>query len=785
MSISRLFRFAVASFCMLAPVSGEPSDGYVNPALCAGCHSEIAQNYRSTGMGRSFYRPRPENTVEDFEQNNSFYHRASDRYYKTYRKDGKYYQLRYQVGFDDKETNVVEKEIHYVIGSGNHARTYLHQTPEGALIQLPMGWYAEKGGQWAMSPGYDRPDHLDFRRRITYECMFCHNAYPAGDAVDDTAGGEPLFKGSMPEGIDCQRCHGPGQAHVQAVQGGKANRDAERRGIVNPSKLSTDLQMELCMQCHLESTTFPLPYSVRRYSRGVFSYQPGQTLADYLLHFEPPSGTKTFEINHAGYRLRESACFTQSQASGRQMTCTTCHDPHHALRGDDAVRHYTAACRSCHEPKLRALVEVKRHTQAPDCLGCHMPKRRTNDVVHAVMTDHFIQRQAPGRDLMAPLDEPRDESMAHKGPVVAYYPRGLRPGTDDELYLAVAHVRQSANLKQGIPHLEKAIQVRKPERAEFYYELAEAYSKNGQTQQAADMYGETLRRKPDFVPALRGLGQALEKSGKLTEAAAVFEQLRAIAPRDTLALSHLGVIAVQLARPREGVALIQKSLEVNPDQPEAHNTLGVALGQMGERSLAEGALREAIRLQPDFAQAHNNLAGVLAGAGDFRQAAYHWEKAIGYDPNYVAARFNYALALGQQRLFEKAQTQLEEVLRLDANRADAHNLLGELLVKQGQVDRALVHYRKALDANPRFAAAYSNLGAALAALGKLKDAETNLRAALQWNPDDVRAHLYLGRVLLARGQMEEAVLHLNAAARSTEEQVREAAAGLLKNLPRQ
>ncbi len=785
MSISRLFSFTVASFCMLASASGEPSDGYVNPALCSGCHSEIAQNYRSTGMARSFYRPRPENTVEDFERSNSFYHRASDRYYKTYRKDGKYYQLRYQIGFDGKESNLVEKEIHYVMGSGNHARTYLHQTPEGALIQLPIGWYSEKGGHWAMSPGYDRPDHLDFRRRITYECMFCHNAYPAGSAVDDTAGTQPVFKGSMPEGIDCQRCHGPGQAHLQAVQGGKANREAEPRNIVNPAKLSADRQMELCMQCHLESTTFPLPYSLRRYGRGIFSYQPGQTLADYILHFEPQGGTKTFEINHAGYRLRESACFRQSQAAGRQMTCTTCHDPHHAVRGDEAIRHYTAVCRSCHESKLRLLVEAKRHTRSSDCLGCHMPKRRTNDVVHAVMTDHVIQRPAPGRDLMAPFDEPRDESMAHKGPVAVYYPRELRLGTDDELYLAVAQVKQLANLKQGIPQLEKAIQARKPERVEFYYELADAYSKNGQPQQAADMYGETLRRKRDFVPALRGLGQVLEKSGRLSEAATVFEQLRDIAPRDTVALSQLGLIYVQLARPREGAATIQKSLEINPDQPEAHNTLGVAFGQMGEGSGAERALRAAIRMQPDFAQAHNNLAGVLAGAGDFRQAAYHWEKAIGYDPNYVAARFNYAMALGQQLLFEKAQLQVEEVLRLDASRADAHNLLGELLVRQGQTDRALVHYRKALDANPRFAAAYFNLGAALASLGNLKDAETNLRAALQWNPEDLRAHLYLARVLLSRGQTAEAVPHLNTAARSTDGQVRKAASGLLENLPKQ
>src|SRR5258708_34856791 len=120
--------------------------GYVDPALCSGCHAQIASNYRQTGMAKSFYRPTAANTVEDYEKNNIFYHQASGRYYKMDRKDGKFYQLRYQTGFDGRQVNLLEKEIHFVMGSGNHARTYLHRTAEGSLLQLPVGWYIENGG---------------------------------------------------------------------------------------------------------------------------------------------------------------------------------------------------------------------------------------------------------------------------------------------------------------------------------------------------------------------------------------------------------------------------------------------------------------------------------------------------------------------------------------------------------------------------------------------------------------------------------------------------------------
>ena len=60
--------------------------------------------------------------------------------------------------------NVDEKRIDLVVGSGNHARTYLHRTSEGKLTELPVSWYSEKGGYWAMSPGCDRSDPEDLTR---------------------------------------------------------------------------------------------------------------------------------------------------------------------------------------------------------------------------------------------------------------------------------------------------------------------------------------------------------------------------------------------------------------------------------------------------------------------------------------------------------------------------------------------------------------------------------------------------------------------------------------------
>ena len=367
------------------PVQRQPAE-YADAKECVACHAAIAATYRLTGMARSFYQPRPENTVEDYTRNNRYYHPASDTCFRMLRRDGKFYQRRWQIGADGRETNVDELQIDYVMGSGNHVRTYLHRTARGTLIELPLAWYPERGGTWAMNPGYEG-GHLEARRKIAYECMFCHNAYPQ---IPGRAAKEPVYRGPLPEGIDCQRCHGPGAEHVRAARAGATN---VRGPIVNPARLSPDRQMEVCMQCHLQTTAAALPSELRRFGRTPFSYRPGEPLAGVqALTSTRPAGRAPdrFEIVSSAYRLRQSQCFLKS---GGKLVCETCHNPHDIPRGAAAVQHYDGVCRQCHGPALDGLAAAGKHTRAADCASCHMPKRRTDDVVHAVMTDHLIQRR--------------------------------------------------------------------------------------------------------------------------------------------------------------------------------------------------------------------------------------------------------------------------------------------------------------------------------------------------------------------------------------------------------
>jgi predicted CXXCH cytochrome family protein len=719
---------------------------YANPKLCAGCHPAIAKTYRQNGMGRSFSTasgPRSEDLTKDY------YHPASDTHYQMLNRDGILIQRRYQLGFEGKETNVDEKQIDYVMGSGNHMRTYVHRNTDGTLLELPLAWYAEKGGYWAMNPGYDTADYPYARRQVAYDCMFCHNAYPKTPPHHDRLGDLPVYSGALPEGIDCQRCHGPGQHHIDMASKPGVPAAAIRAAIVNPARLDNDRQLDVCAQCHLKTTEFLLPHAIKRYDRGDFSYRPGEPLAAFFLAFDEAPGPKKdnrFETASAVSRMRASQCFLKSDG---QLKCTTCHDPHDVRHGTEANTQYNAVCRQCHAATFTAQIAAGRHTAQTGCIDCHMPKRRTEDIVHMSMTDHLIQRNKPAGDLLADLPEHHENaSGSYRGEVVPHYPDPLPATIENRFYLALAQVRDRANLINGLRAFERALTAWRSQRPEPYLELAEALRAAGKPSLAQAAFQDSLRRDPVYLPALLEYAAALKDAGQLTQALTTAKRATVAAPGDARSWNALGQAQLDAGDLKGAAITLNQALALDPEMPEAHNGIGVALAQTGDAAGGEAQFREAVRVLPNYGEAHGNLANLLEWKQDFRQASYEFEKAVHLGPRDVAAHLNYGSMLNNLRYFERAQVQIEAAIELDPKLAEAHDLLGTLLERKGQTDEALREYTE----------------------------------AVRLRPDLSHAQLDLGGVLANKGDKAGAAEHLRLAAKSSDAALREIALKLLQNL---
>jgi tetratricopeptide (TPR) repeat protein len=617
----------------------------------------------------------------------AIHHARSGRQYEVLRRGDRLVQRRYEPGPNGAQVNAFEMDATHVIGSGNHARTYFHLTAAGELVELPLTWYAQEK-RWYLSPGFDQSAPPDFTRRADDSCLFCHNGYPRGDA--------------MAEGIDCQRCHADGARHAEMASQG-ATGEQLRAAIVNPARLPTALQMDVCMQCHLETTSIELPQMIRRFDRDVFSFRPGEPLGSYIVHFDAAGGGDRFEIVNQAYRIRQSACFRKS---GGQLTCGTCHNPHDVPRGAAAVTWYRAKCMGCH-PSVKAAGHPG--LAAADCAGCHMPKRRTEDAVHVIMTDHLIARRPP-RDVPPP---PAEKARSFPGAFSVYYPELSVPERD--LYLGAALIVGGRNRSAGIELLERSAAAQPNGRALAV--LAEGRLAEGDATGAVRDFRRALERGPQTARLHYNLAQALDAAGQPGESGREFE----------------------------------KALRLELRFPEAHYAYANHLVKIQDAAAAVRHYEAAIQARPVYAEAHNNLGNVLAERKDFAGARAHFEEALRIDPGFGEAHDNEARVLAAEGQVAEALAHARRAIELKPDSSAAHYNLGQLLQFNGSAADAISEYRTSLRLRPDFPAAHVALGATLGDSGNLDAAIAEFRAALRIEPQNALARKYLDLAIATRG----------------------------------
>jgi len=586
-----------AAFRLLAGAeTSGAAPGYVADRACGVCHPQRYQSYQAVAMAKSFYRPGADRVIEDF-ASLPFRHQASDRFYELSLRGDDYWFRRYQLDAHGEQINLFEVKVDWIVGSGNHVRTYLYQTGIGELYQLPLAWYSQ-AGKWGMQPGYDRPDHNGVNRQIRRECMFCHNAYPEVPVGSDQRAEAHLFPHDLPQGTGCQRCHGPGANHIRTVLSAPEHGAGVAESIVNPGRFSATRRNDICFECHLLPDVAVPP--IRRFERSDYSYRPGEPLADYALVMEVEeeqrAGADRFQINHQAYRLTRSRCFQQSQG---EMSCTHCHDPHVKLGKAERPAHYRQKCLGCHQdlrhpdasPGQPLLVEEA------DCVLCHMPERRTQDVVQVTMTDHRIGIH-PGRaSYLDPLQEqdPLVTDLSYLDPASA------PQGDLGELYRLLALLRQIGvaprRLVEGIEQLLK----RSPQISPTPY---------------LDLAKLRLGLR-EYQSARQALGQAGERGGE----AALIAQWSALA---AMGEGDYG----------RALELLEESLKLDDQRPETHYNRALIENARQNYVEAEASLRQVIALRPNQVLAWHYLGRVLRAGQRDEEALVAQRRALEIDPRF-------------------------------------------------------------------------------------------------------------------------------------------------------
>ena len=344
--------------------------GFVGPEKCGECHQDTFQSFVEPGHYKTG-RPVTHSTIDGkFEPgSNRFQTSDPNVAFEMIRRGEDYLQ---RVHFFDWDFEV---PMDIIFGSSKMAQTYLYWH-EDRLYQHNVT-HLTQGDQWINSPGFIDGDAA-YARPIPQRCMECHMTY-----FDFRGGINRYSPDSLIMGVTCERCHGPGKAHADYHQQNPDAKDAF--SITHPAKLTREREIEICGQCHS---------GTRDLKKDALTYRPGDRLGDH--YHEPDAdsdGKNSVHTSNQYNRLSKSSCFKQTE-----MTCVTCHDPHHNERGN--ARLFSKRCITCHTREEDCGLFPKDDVKfADNCIGCHMPLRETAGLkldsiegdVFPPLRDHLIR----------------------------------------------------------------------------------------------------------------------------------------------------------------------------------------------------------------------------------------------------------------------------------------------------------------------------------------------------------------------------------------------------------
>jgi Flp pilus assembly protein TadD len=567
---------------------------YAGIEKCRTCHEEVYETFIKTGMGQSFGYATRQKSAADFSPAHALVYDSSlDYYYKPYWDNDSLYIMEFRVEGHDTVHKRIQK-VNYIIGSGQHTNSHIYNT-NGYLYQAPITFYTQKH-KWDLAPGFEKGASSRFQRLIELECMSCHNGYP-----DFVSNSENKFT-ALKTGIDCERCHGPGSLHVQEKMAGNIidTSKGPDYSIVNPRRLPTELQNNVCQRCHLQGVP------VLNDGKTFFDFHPGMKLSEVMNVFMPEyegAQDKMIMASHVE-RMKKSQCYLQS---GR-MSCITCHNPHISVKFTPRSQ-YLNACQSCHgntaeQHTCTEKAEV-RATKNNDCITCHMPRNGSIDIPHVEVTDHFI-RKRPVEDSMKKeitaflglqcFNNEHPDAITKARGYMEFYERysATKGLLDSTLFYLDKQKDEEANEKQNRDYIR------------VYY-LLNNYQKV--TEYASRLSPKDMN---DAWTAYR-TGEAYFLLQKADSALNWYERATEIWPYSLDFENKYGTCLLASGKQKEAMKVFTFIINENPNYNSANTNLGYLYMQQGNSTMAYYYLLHAKQLDPDHEQTLINLAVLYHG----------------------------------------------------------------------------------------------------------------------------------------------------------------------------
>jgi tetratricopeptide (TPR) repeat protein len=331
------------------------------------------------------------------------------------------------------------------------------------------------------------------------------------------------------------------------------------------------------------------------------------------------------------------------------------------------------------------------------------------------------------------------------------------------------------------------------------YQLAGAYFKNNNTNQAkvaldevvslnpnyddavlllaginintghADMVIEPmtrlLKKRPDLRSAAFLLATAYGSLDRFDDAIVVLEEQAKLTPNDPQPQKALGMTYRRAKRYKEARDAFEKAAQLAPDDLAMLNQL-IELDLLDKQfDAARQRVRRQFQKNPDAPVSHFLEAKILAAEGKWDNAETEAKKAIQLDPNFYSPYSLLVQAYLATNKLPQAVSQLQALLSKNPNNKSALMTLGLLYEQMKDYPKERDAYEKLLAIDPDFVPALNNLAYLYTErLDDLNKAYDLARKAHDLKPEDASAADTLGWVLYKRGDYQQALTILQESA---------------------
>ncbi|MFT5725073.1 MAG: putative CXXCH cytochrome family protein [Bacteroidia bacterium] len=586
---------------------------YVGMNACAQCHLDKVETFSHTGMGLSFDTVSQQKSSANLHTKHVLYDSINNFYYYPYWRNDKLFVKEFRLSNGDTTFQRTE-EISYIIGSGQHTNSHLIKKGD-YVIQAPFTWYAQNA-TLDFPPGFENGANSRFSRVIDQECMSCHNGLPVMESNTTKA-----FS-YVPNGIDCERCHGPGSIHISNRLSGIGPDNGVDYSIVNPSNLSWQRQIDVCQRCHLQGNNVLKP------GKTFNDFKPGMVLSDFFEIYLPQytGGDQLFNMANHSDRFQNSQCFIQSNQKGTTLTCITCHDPHVSVV-KTASSVFNQKCESCHKSASTTCTELLkvRTIEGDNCVGCHMPKSGTEDIPHVTVHDHKIGiysdvAKSTDKEVIGLycVNNPNPDNITLIKAYLTYY----------EKFEALPIYQQHAEeLLKKVNDSELQIHL--------YY----------QKQQWRNIIGlvDMIELPDDFAGhTCYRVGKAWAESNSVEYAVNWLELAVLKEPGEFAFKSELGSQLIKLKRYESAELVLLKAMKQYDNYVPTYNNLGYLYLLTGEYSKAKSILIKSLQLDPDNMLGKENLVLLYTQLKDEKNENIWLQSILKQNPYHDAAMRRYS-----------------------------------------------------------------------------------------------------------------------------------------------